>query len=247
VIDIRIDISIVIPVYNEEASLEELHRRLRSALSSRSREGRRVEILFVDDGSFDASARIVERLAREDPAARLVPLGRNRGQLVAVLAGLRESRGRHVVTLDADLQNPPEEIPRLLHALESGHDLVTTRRTRRQDPRLRRLASRLSNRLSSWLAGTVIRDHGSMLCGFERSVVDRICASRERFVFLQALALRHARNPVVVAVAHAPRLHGKSRYNLLSLLGLQVRAAVAFRRARRHLARAGGEATRRKG
>ena len=228
-----IDLSVVIPVFNEEASLVELHGRLATALRSIERPALRHETIFVDDGSTDRSREVVRELAVRDATVRLHALLRNSGQTQAILEGLERSAGARVVTLDADLQNPPEEIPRVYEALAAGHDLVLTRRRERNDPAVRRLASRVSNKLSSWIAGMPVSDHGCMLCGFSGDLVRRMCARPGRLAFIQALAVRYAKSPIEIDVDHAPRAHGKSRYSMLSLFELQLRAAISFRAARR--------------
>ena len=232
------DLSIIAPVYNEEENLFELHRRVTSVLDTLENErGLRGEFLLVDDGSEDGSLQIIRQLSAGDPRVRYRALERNHGQFTALMKGLGESRGSFVITLDADLQNPPEEIPRLLRLLERGHDLVTTRRARRKDPYVRRLASRLSNRLSSWVAGFAVVDHGCMLCGFRQSLVETMCRRVQGFRFFTALALRHARSPAALAVAHSPRACGSSSYSFLRLLRLQIDAVRSFQRMRRERSR----------
>ena len=226
------DLSVVIPVFNEEESLEELHARL-SAVLSRLGLVAGYEILFVDDGSIDTSAQLLEVLTRQDEAVRSIAHANNLGQTHAVLRGLRESRGRFVVSLDADLQNPPEAIPEVYQSLLSGHDLVTTRRVGRQDPWPRRAASKVSNKLSSWVAGAPVADHGCMLCGYSRRLVDAMCAQPGRLFFIQALAFAYADNPAELPVEHFARRHGKSRFSFAQLLKLQFKALVSYRRARR--------------
>jgi undecaprenyl-phosphate 4-deoxy-4-formamido-L-arabinose transferase len=227
-----IELSLVMPVFNEEDCLDELYRRLSSMVATMP--PLTCEILFVDDGSSDGSGAIIDTLAARDLRVRRVTFARNRGQFPALLEGLREARGRHVITLDADLQNPPEEIPRLVEALESGYDLVTTRRRRRLDPLHRRVASRISNRISSWIVGSDIPDHGCMLCGFHGDLARRIATSpsSDRVQYLHALALAHAKHTIRLDVAHAERFGGKSRYGIVGLLRLQVDAARAFRHVR---------------
>ena len=228
----ELELSLVMPVFNEEDCLGELYRRLAAMVASLPPMS--CEMLFVDDGSSDGSGRIIDALAARDFRVRRLAFPRNRGQFPALLSGLREARGRYVITLDADLQNPPEEIPRLITTLETGNDLVTTRRRHRLDPLHRRVASRISNRISSWIVGSDIPDHGCMLCGFRSDLAQRIASSpsSDRLQYLHALALVHARHPVCLDVAHAERFGGKSRYGILSLLRLQVDAARAFRHVR---------------
>lgn len=232
------DLSIVSPVYNEKESLSELHRRVSSVLDAIETErGLRGEFLLVDDGSDDGSLEFIRQLSDDDARVRYRALEHNQGQYSALMTGLALSRGMYVITLDADLQNPPEEIPRVLGALENGHDLVATRRAGRKDSAFRCLASRLSNRISSWIAGSLVTDHGCMLCGYQRSLVEEMCGRERGFTFMRALALRYARRPTALAVAHAPRLHGSSSYGLLRLVKLQLDAAKSFLRMRKERAR----------
>ncbi len=232
------DVSIVSPVYNERESLHELYRRVSSVLDHLEKErGLRGEFLLIDDGSADGSLEIIRGLRADDSRVRYGAFERNRGQYAALVAGMAASRGAYVITLDADLQNPPEEIPRLLGALETGHDLVVTRRASRRDSPFRRLASRVSNRLSSWIAGCPVVDHGCMMCGYRRVLVETMCAQARGFTFMSALALRCARSPVSLAVAHAPRLHGSSSYSFRRLVKLEVDAVTSFLRMRRERSR----------
>lgn len=236
------DLSVVCPVYNEERCLPELLQRLQDVLQKLALRGG-FEVLLVDDGSEDRSREIVTQFSQQHPQVRVVELGRNRGQFRALMEGLRRTTGRYVVTLDADLQNPPEEIPRVVEALRAGCDLVTTHRRVRHDALHRRLASRLSNRLSSWIAGTRIPDHGCMLCGFDQALVQRMCQHAESLNFVQALALCFAERPTDLPVSHAPRFHGRSRYDFMDLLRLQMDAALGFRKVRKRWARRESDST----
>ncbi len=230
----EVDLTIVAPVYNEAANIRELSRRVRAVLGDVSRRlGLVGEFLLVDDGSTDGSCAMAAAESANDSRVRLLPLGQNRGQFAALMAGLAASRGEYVITLDADLQNPPEEIPRLLAAMRSGHDLVTTIRSRRRDSTFRRHASRLSNRLSTWIAGCSVRDHGCMLCGYHAALVDVMCRRRFGLRFISALSRLHAKNPAEVEVAHAERACGRSRYTFGRLVKLQLDAVVSFARMRR--------------
>ncbi len=226
------DLTVLAPAYNEERSLRLLYGRVAAVLDRLGASGRASEFVVVDDGSTDATSRILAELAAEDGRVVPVTLARNGGQYRALVRGFRAARGNAVVTLDADLQNPPEEIPRLLDALDAGHDLVTTYRVRRRDSFFRRHASRASNRLSSWIAGFSIRDHGCMLCGYRRALVDAMSCGFERMQFITALALRYAESPVSIEVQHEPRVHGTSRYHVFRLARLQLDAALSFRRMR---------------
>src|SRR5216117_4323865 len=164
-------VSIVIPVFNESASIPRLHTRLHQVLQQL---GRSFEVVYVDDGSTDRSLQELLVIQGGDPAVKVVSLARNAGQHAAVLAGFAHARGAVVVTLDADLQNPPEEIPRLLEAIDAGHDVVGTWREDRGDPALRRVISALVTGVASRSVGVPMRDCGSMLRAYRRDVVDQV-------------------------------------------------------------------------
>ena len=218
-------LSVVIPVYNEEGNLPELHRRLRATLESL---GRPYEVLFVDDGSRDRSFEMLTGYAQADPAVRVVEFNRNYGQHAAVFAGLKASRGDFVVTLDADLQNPPEEIPKILKALEEGADAAGGWRKFRQDPAGRRLASWLNNRIVSRATGIRLNDYGCMLRGYRREVVDAMAQCGELSSYIPALAHVFARKIVEVPVEHAERGSGSSKYNFRGLMRLQFDILTGF-------------------
>src|SRR5258708_4859586 len=165
-------ISVVIPVYNEAANIATLWARLNAVMGSI---GRPWEVVFVDDGSADDSLTMLTALAGEGPGhVRVVELARNFGQHSAILAGFRESKGDVVVTLDADLQNPPEEIPRLIAAIDEGNDVVGGWREERHDQAYRRYASRLHNRLTSMIVGVPMHDYGGMLRAYRRHIIDTV-------------------------------------------------------------------------
>ena len=227
-------LSVVVPIYNEEECLPELRRRLALVLDELGASpARPCEIVFVDDGSTDRSRSLLEKIAAEDSRVRPQFLPTNRGQFQALMRGLQVASGQYVITLDADLQNPPEEIPAVLSALERGHDLVMTERVDRQDSLFRRQASRLSNWLARRIVGAPVRDHGCMLRGYSRSLADSMCVDPRGFRFITALALFHARNPTQFHVAHAPRRQGRTCYSVVRLVRYQVDAAVSFARLRR--------------
>jgi undecaprenyl-phosphate 4-deoxy-4-formamido-L-arabinose transferase len=218
-------LSVVIPVFNEAATLADLHHRLVQTLKER---GRAWEVIFVDDGSADASYDVLRALHAQDPSVRVVRLNRNYGQHAAVFAGLERARGEVVVTLDADLQNPPEEIPRLLERLEQGVEVVGGRRVDRQDGWLRRTASWMMNRVTSAVVGVRMSDYGCMLRAYRRSVVEQILTCREISSFVPALANTFAASVAEIPVAHAPRRHGGSRYGLFRLLRLNFDLLTGF-------------------
>jgi undecaprenyl-phosphate 4-deoxy-4-formamido-L-arabinose transferase len=218
-------VSVVIPVFNEAAGLHALHARLAAVLDALDRTA---EVVFVDDGSVDGSLGVLRAIQRRDPRVTVVALTRNAGQHAAVLAGFAHARGAVVVTLDADLQNPPEEIPRLLAAVDAGHDVVGTWRENRSDPAMRRAVSAGITRLISWSVGVPIRDCGSMLRAYRRDVVDHVVRTAERAPFIPVLAASVAQSPTEIAASHAPRLAGRSRYSLLRFLRLGFDVMTGF-------------------
>jgi undecaprenyl-phosphate 4-deoxy-4-formamido-L-arabinose transferase len=221
----RPDVSVVIPVFNEAATLADLHQRLARTLKDL---GRPTEIIFVDDGSTDGSADVLRALHAQDPSVRVVRFNRNYGQHAAVFAGMERARGDVIVTLDADLQNPPEEIPALLRRLDEGVDIVGGARVHRHDPLPRRLASRLVNRATSAIVGVRMTDYGCMLRAYRRSVVEQIVACQEISRFIPALANTFGSAVAEVPVEHAPRRDGRSKYGLLRLLRLNMDLMTGF-------------------
>jgi undecaprenyl-phosphate 4-deoxy-4-formamido-L-arabinose transferase len=220
------DLSIVIPVYNEEQVLPRLFERLYPALDAL---GRSYEIVFVNDGSRDRSVALLrEAFDRRPDVTRVVLFAANFGQHRAILAGFASSRGRYVITLDADLQNPPEEIPRVLAELDAGHDYVGTIRMQRKDVAWRRYASRFINEIRERTTRVRISDHGSMFRGYARSVVEAVNQCSEYNTFVPALAFTFAMTPVEIQVAHEERGAGKSKYSLFQLLRLNFDLMTGF-------------------
>ena len=213
------DISIVIPVFNEEDNLIELLDR---CLNVCKKMDKSFEIILVDDGSFDRSAEIIARMARENSGKVIgVFFNRNYGQHAAVTAGFKESRGDTVITLDADLQNPPEEIPKLVEQIDRGHDVVGSIRTPREDSLFRRAASTLVNKTVQKSTGVMMNDYGCMLRAYRRPIVDAVLQCHERSSFIPVLANRFARNTTEIKVGHARRRAGESKYSLWKLINLQ--------------------------
>lgn len=211
-------VSMVVPVYNEGENLPELIRR---CLAVGAALGSRYELVLVDDGSSDSSASII-RSSVEKHQANIVGvfLNRNYGQHAAVFAGLAEARGSVVVTLDADLQNPPEEIPKLIASIEAGNDVVAGVRSARNDSWLRVRSSRAMNALMRRLTGIAVTDYGCMLRAYRRDVVDVMLQCRERTAYVPALANAFASSVDEVVVEHAERAAGRSKYDALKLLNL---------------------------
>ena len=196
-------VSVVIPVFNEEACLPELLRR---CLAAGTATGLSCEIVLVDDGSSDRSRALIEEAATAHSGEVVgILLNRNYGQHAAVMAGLEHSRGEIVVTLDADLQNPPEEIPRLVAKILEGFDVVGTVRQNRQDTLFRRLSSALVNRVVQKSTGVLMHDYGCMLRAYRRPIVRAMLQCHERSTFIPILANSFARSTTEIAVAHAPR------------------------------------------
>lgn len=218
-------VSIVVPVYNEAANLTTLWSRLKPVMD---RLGRECEVLFVDDGSADESLEMLRAMAVEDPRVRVVELARNFGQHSAILAGFRSCRGEIVVTLDADLQNPPEEIPRLIEAIDAGNDVVGGWREERQDRRYRRYASRLHNHLTSLIVGVPMHDYGCMLRAYRRHIIDTVVACDEKAAFVPALANTFAKRVTEIPVQHAERSSGESKYNFFQLAHLSLNLLTGF-------------------
>jgi undecaprenyl-phosphate 4-deoxy-4-formamido-L-arabinose transferase len=219
-------VSVVIPVFNEEENLPRLLPRLLPVLDGLART---YEVLFVDDGSRDGSLDILKGFAAAHPGkVRVLELARNFGQHPAILAAFQEARGDVVVTLDADLQNPPEEIPKLIEKIDEGCDVVGGVRQNRHDSFFRRAASRLVNRVTGAITGMRLSDYGCMLRAYRRDVVDEINASQENATFIPALAQSYSRNPAEVPVAHAQRAAGESKYSLYRLVRLNFDLMTGF-------------------
>ncbi len=206
-------VSIVIPVYNEVENLERLHRRLQEALQHLPHPW---EVVYVDDGSTDGSHRVLERLAGEDPDhVRVVFLRRNFGQTAAIAAGIDHARGDVLVFLDADLQNDPVDIPRLLDKLAEGYDVVSGWRKDRQDPFLTRvLPSRMANALISWVTGVHLHDYGCTLKAYRREILQGFRLYGEMHRFLPAYAASVGARITEIPVRHHPRRFGRSKYGL---------------------------------
>lgn len=220
------ELSIVIPVYNEQAGLPALFQRLYPALDAL---GPSYELILVDDGSRDRTAALLrEQFDRRPDVTRVVFLAMNAGQHMAILAGFQHARGAVVVTLDADLQNPPEEIERLLDKMREGHDYVGSYRSERRDSFFRRAASRAMNRMRERLTAIRMTDQGCMLRAYGRNVIDAINRSPESNTFVPALAYVYSRNPTEVEVKHDPRAAGTSQYSLYRLVKLNFDLVTGF-------------------
>lgn len=211
-------VSIVIPVYNEQESLPTLIARTSAACKSLAQP---YEIILVDDGSTDDSAAILMRVAAQpDDSIIAVLLNRNYGQHAAIMAGFNQVSGDLVITLDADLQNPPEEIPHLVKVAEEGYDVVGTVRANRQDSLFRKTGSRLVNMMIQRATGKAMGDYGCMLRAYRRHIVDAMLRCHERSTFIPILANTFARRTTEITVNHAERAFGDSKYSLMKLINL---------------------------
>jgi undecaprenyl-phosphate 4-deoxy-4-formamido-L-arabinose transferase len=222
---VRPAISVVIPIFNEAANIEQLHQRLSQTLAQL---GRSYEIWYVDDGSSDGSIDLLRAAARSDASVGVIELTRNFGQHAAVLAGFAAAQGDIVITLDGDLQNPPEEIPRLVVKIEEGYEVVGGWREERQDPFFRRAASDVINRLTSLTVGVKMNDYGCMLRAYRRNIVQQIIDCDERSSFIPALANSLAKRTAEIEVGHSDRWSGQSKYGLLKLLRLSFDLITGF-------------------
>jgi undecaprenyl-phosphate 4-deoxy-4-formamido-L-arabinose transferase len=219
-------LSIVIPVYNEAENLETLFARLTATLDGI---GKSYEIIFTNDGSRDRSIGLLRQFHRQRPhQVRVIDFNGNFGQHMAIMAAFERVRGEIIVTLDADLQNPPEEIPKLVAAVEAGHDVVGSYRKDRQDNWFRRNVSRLLNWVRERTTHIRMRDQGCMLRAYYRCIVDTIVASGESSTFIPALAVHYAANPTDIEVEHAPRAAGASKYRLYDLIRLNFDLMTGF-------------------
>ncbi|MGH8713262.1 MAG: glycosyltransferase [Casimicrobiaceae bacterium] len=219
-------LSVVIPVYNEAAGLPALFDRLYPVLD---RLAVPYEVIFVDDGSRDGSAALLkDQFARRSDVTRVVLFNANYGQHMAIVAGFERSRGERVVTLDADLQNPPEEISKLLAAMDRGHDYVGSIRVSREDSWWRRIASKAMNRIRERITRIKMTDQGCMLRAYSADIVQAIAAAREVSTFIPALGYTFAHNPTEVEVAHAERIAGESKYSLYKLIRLNFDLITGF-------------------
>jgi undecaprenyl-phosphate 4-deoxy-4-formamido-L-arabinose transferase len=212
-------LSVVIPVFNEQENLDELIRR---CLNVCDRMERSYELILVDDGSRDNSQQMIANAVTANPEKVMgVFLNRNYGQHAAVMAGFEESKGEVLVTLDADLQNPPEEIPKLIKGIEEGFDVVGSVRLNRADTLFRRFSSFLVNKTVQKATGVMMHDYGCMLRAFRRHIVDAMLMCHERSTFIPILANSFARNTTEIEVKHDKRSNGNSKYGLWKLVNLQ--------------------------
>ena len=221
-----IQLSVVIPVYNEEQGLQALFDRLYPALDKLAIP---YEAIFVNDGSRDRSAAILrEQFQKRPDVTRVVLFNGNFGQHMAIMAGFEQCRGQRIVTLDADLQNPPEDTHLLLAKMDEGHDYVGSIRRQRNDSWWRHVASRAMNGLREKITRIKMTDQGCMFRAYDRNIIDAINSCKEVSTFIPALAYSFARNPAEVVVGHEERTAGESQDSLYSLIRLNFDLMTSF-------------------
>lgn len=220
-------ISIVIPVHNEQEVLDELYQRLTCELDKLNKT---YEIILTNDGSTDRSTEILQRLHEARPEQiRVIEFNGNFGQHMAIMAGFERVRGEIIITMDADLQNPPEEIHKLVNAMEQGHDVVNTYRENRQDSWWRLQVSKWHNRIRALIMPKLkMQDEGCMLRAYRRNIVDLMASTGESTTFIPALALTYASNPTEVGVSHSERSAGTSSYNFYKLIRYNFDLVTGF-------------------
>ncbi len=206
----RIEISVVVPVYNEEGTLPLLSSKLVEVLKNL---GRSYELIFVDDGSSDGSRRILKEMTSQYLFLRILRFKENRGLSTALVAGMREARGEKIVTLDSDLQNDPTDIPRLLGYLDQ-YDMATGWRQRREDSWLKKISSKIGNAVRNWVSGETIQDSACTLRAFKKECIQEIPVFNGMHRFLSTLVKMRGYRTIEVPVSHHPRRFGKSKYNI---------------------------------
>lgn len=207
----KVDLSIIVPLYNEEQNLEPLYRELKTVLDDC---GRSYEIVFVDDGSTDGSAAVLETLCRRDETVTMLEFRRNFGKAMALSAGFDEASGNIIITLDADLQDNPVEIPRFIERIQEGYDLVSGWKRHRQDPISKTLPSRMFNAVVSRTTGLRLHDFNCGFKAYSRSLVDNLHIYGELHRYIPALAFGDGFRVTELAVDHRPRIYGKSKYGI---------------------------------
>jgi glycosyltransferase involved in cell wall biosynthesis len=205
-------LSVVVPIFNEEENITPLYRELKNVLEGLETA---YEVIFVDDGSVDASCEVLQGLAKDDKEIKVIQFRKNFGQTAAIAAGIEHAQGEIIVTMDGDGQNDPHDIPRLLERLEQGYDVASGWRKNRKDPLLnKKLPSALANKLISWLTRVRLHDYGCTLKAYRRDILQDIRLYGEMHRFIPAYASWVGARITEIEVAHHPRRHGKSKYGL---------------------------------
>ncbi|MCK5708540.1 MAG: glycosyltransferase [Candidatus Aureabacteria bacterium] len=218
-------LSVVIPVYNEEENIDELFSRLKKTLDEKKYNW---EVVFINDGSSDQTKDILVRLHNQNSEVKIIEFNRNYGQHSAVFAGFNEVEGEVVVVLDADLQNPPEEIPILINKLEEGYDVVSGLRENRQDSWFRKIPSFFMAKIISFATGVKMKDYGTMLRAYKREIIENVKNCQEISSYIPALANLFAKKVTEINVKHSSRSGGKSKYSFLKLLKLNFDFMTGF-------------------
>ncbi len=219
-------LSVVIPVYNEQETLLDLSKRLMPVLEKLKGKS---EVIYINDGSKDSSLKILKDLHSQHPhVVRVIDLEGNYGQHMAIMAGFEHARGDVIVNLDADLQNPPEEIPKLMKKIEEGHDYVGSYRIERQDAKWRHYGSRFANHVRSFITPVQMKDQGCMFRAYARSVVNKVIQGRESSVFIPAMGQMFAKNPTEIGLYHDAREAGDSKYGLYELIRVSIDLATSL-------------------
>jgi undecaprenyl-phosphate 4-deoxy-4-formamido-L-arabinose transferase len=218
-------ISVLIPVLNEQESLEELQTRLHDTLQGI---GKSYEIIYINDGSTDRTQMMLEDFHNKYEAVKAIEFNRNYGQHMALFAGFETCKGEIIITIDADLQNPPEEIPKLVRKMEEGYEVVGTYRKNRKDSVFRTLPSFIVNKITSRLVGVKLKDYGCMLRAYKRGIIDYINMCPESSSFIPALANTFAKRIVEIEVEHEERKRGTSKYSPFKLLRLNFDLMTNF-------------------
>ncbi len=208
----RVDVSVVVPLYNEEENVRELYRELKEVLSKLDRT---YEVVLVDDGSTDGTYRMLEELAEKDPHLCVIRFRRNFGQTAALSAGIERAKGDVIIPMDGDLQNDPNEIPRLLEKMNDGYECVSGWRANRQDKAVtRKLPSMVANRIISWISGIELHDYGCTLKAYKREVIEGVRLYGEMHRFIPIYAAWQGARVTELKVNHRARRFGKSKYGL---------------------------------
>ncbi|MCS6873689.1 MAG: glycosyltransferase family 2 protein [Pyrinomonadaceae bacterium] len=206
------EISIFLPVYNEEENLKLLHEKIQKVLE---RINRKAEVIYIDDGSTDSSLRILRQIASTDERVRVIALRRNYGQTAAMSAGIDASRGDILIPMDADLQNDPEDIEKLLEKIEQGYDVVSGWRKNRKDRLFsRRMPSVIANKIISWISGVYLHDYGCSLKAYRRDVLKDVKLYGEMHRFIPIYASWAGAKVTEIVVNHHARKHGRSKYGI---------------------------------
>ena len=221
----KIYLSIVVPIYNEEANISTLYKRLKTVLTKLRKN---YEIIFIDDGSDDSSPDKLKQLAAKDGNVVVLELTGNFGQHAAIMAGFKQSSGDIVITLDADLQNPPEEIPKLVAKMKEGYDIVGGWRKARCDSIFRKTPSFFLNALSSRLFNLKLKDYGCMLRAYKKNIIKQVIQCPESITYIPALANSFAKKITEIPVQHSCREKGKSKYGIMKLLRLNFDLMTGF-------------------